>query len=88
MGIESAVRLPGDGANQDESAMSLFPIGSLAAMKKYLGTSLMIAGFLTFIVPRLNWDLPEGLSIPTLPTDILGGILLLAGVARKIYEEQ
>jgi hypothetical protein len=57
-------------------------------MKKYLGISLMIAGALAFIVPRLNLGLPEGLSIPTLPTDILGGILLLAGVARKIYEEQ
>jgi len=54
---------------------------------KYLGRALMIAGFVAFIVPRLNFDLPEGLSIPTLPTDILGGILILAGVARRIYED-
>jgi hypothetical protein len=57
-------------------------------MKKHLGTSLMIAGVLAFVVPRLNLGVPEGLNIPTLPTDILGGILLLAGVARKIYDEQ
>lgn len=57
-------------------------------MKKYLGMTLMIAGIVAFIAPRLNVDLPEGLSIPTLPTDILGGLLLLAGVAWKIYEDQ
>jgi hypothetical protein len=55
---------------------------------KYVGTTLMIVGIAAFIAPRLNVHLPEGLTIPTLPTDILGGILLVAGVAWKIYEEQ
>jgi hypothetical protein len=54
---------------------------------KYLGTILMIAGIAAFIAPRLNVDLPEGMTIPTLPTDILGGILLVAGVARKIFDD-
>ena len=55
---------------------------------KYVGTTLMIAGIVTFIAPRLNLQLPEGLSIPTLPTDILGGILLVAGIAWKIYDDR
>ena len=54
---------------------------------KYLGTTLLFAGIAAFITPRLNVDLPEGLSIPTLPTDILGGVLLLAGLAWKIYQD-
>jgi hypothetical protein len=54
---------------------------------KYLGTTLLFAGTAAFITPRLNVDLPEGLSIPTLPTDILGGVLLLAGLAWKIYQD-
>ena len=54
---------------------------------KYLGTTLMVAGTAAFITPLINVDLPEGLSIPTQPTDILGGVLLLAGVASKIYED-
>jgi hypothetical protein len=58
----------------------------LAAMKD-LGTTLMVAGTAAFITPLINVDLPEGVSIPTLPTDILGGVLLLAGVAWKIYED-
>jgi hypothetical protein len=58
----------------------------LAAMKD-LGTTLMVAGTVAFITPLINVDFPEGLSIPTLPTDILGGVLLLAGVAWKIYED-
>jgi len=47
---------------------------------KHLGMFLMIAGIAAFVTPRLNVNLPEGLSLPTLPTDMLGGILLLAGV--------
>jgi hypothetical protein len=47
---------------------------------KHLGMFSMIAGIAAFITPRLNVNLPEGLSLPTLPTDMLGGILLLAGV--------
>jgi len=39
---------------------------------KYVGTILMIAGIAALIAPRLNVDLPEGLTISTLPTDILG----------------
>ena len=54
---------------------------------KNLGTTLMVAGTAAFITPLINVDLPEGVSIPTLPTDILGGVLLLAGVAWKIYED-
>jgi hypothetical protein len=42
---------------------------------KHLGMILIIAGIAAFITPRLNMNLPEGLTIPTLPTDILGGIL-------------
>lgn len=54
---------------------------------KHLGTILMMAGIAAFIAPRLNVDLPDGLTIPTLPTDILGGILLVAGVARKVFDD-
>ena len=45
----------------------------------------MIAGTAAFITPRLNVNLPEGLSLPTLPTDMLGGILLLAGVFWNVF---
>ena len=38
-----------------------------------------------FITPRLNVNLPEGLSLPTMPTDILCGILLLAGVFWNVF---
>jgi hypothetical protein len=48
----------------------------------------MIAGVAAFIAPRLNLRLPENLTIPTLPTDILGGLLLVAGIAWKIYDDQ
>ena len=52
---------------------------------KHLGMFLMIAGIAAFITPRLNVNLPEGLSLPTLPTDMLGGILLLAGVFWNVF---
>jgi len=45
----------------------------------------MIAGIAAFVTPRLNVNLPEGLSLPTLPTDMLGGILLLAGVFWNVF---
>ena len=45
----------------------------------------MIAGIAAFITPRLNVNPPEGLSLPTLPTDMLGGILLLAGVFWNVF---
>jgi hypothetical protein len=54
---------------------------------KYVGTALMIAGIAAFIAPRLNVNLPEGVTIPTLPTDILGGILLLAGVFWSVFKD-
>jgi hypothetical protein len=54
---------------------------------KYLGTILIMAGIAAFITPRLNINFPEGVSIPTLPSDILGGLLILAGLARKIYDD-
>jgi hypothetical protein len=52
---------------------------------KHLGMFLIIAGIAAFITPRLNVSLPEGLSLPTLPTDILGGILLLAGLFGNVF---
>ena len=52
---------------------------------KHLGTTLIIAGIAAFITPRLNVNLPEGLSLPTLPTDILGGMLLLAGLFWNVF---
>jgi hypothetical protein len=52
---------------------------------KHLGMFLMIAGIAAFITSRLNVNLPEGLSLPTLPTDMLGGILLLAGVFWNVF---
>ena len=52
---------------------------------KHLGMFLMIAGIAAFITPRLNVNLPEGLSLPTLPADMLGGILLLAGVFWNVF---
>ena len=52
---------------------------------KLLGTILIIAGIAAFITPRLNVNLPKGLSLPTIPTDILGGILLLAGVVWNVF---
>jgi hypothetical protein len=54
---------------------------------KNLGTTLMVAGTAAFITRHLNVDLAEGLSIPTLPTNILGGVLPLAGVSWKIYQD-
>lgn len=54
---------------------------------KNLGTTLMVAGTAAFITRHLNVDLPEGLSIPTLPTNILGGVLPSAGVSWKIYQD-
>ncbi len=50
---------------------------------KNLGT-----GIVAFITPRLNYNLPEGVSIPTLPTDILCGILIVAGIAKSIFDER
>ena len=52
---------------------------------KRIGIILMIAGIAALIVTRLN--LPGGFTIPTLPTDILGGLLIVAGIAKSIYDE-
>jgi hypothetical protein len=52
---------------------------------KHLGTILILAGIAAFITSRLNVNLPQGLSLPTWPTDILGGILLLAGVFWNVF---
>ena len=54
---------------------------------KYLGTILMITGIAALLVARLNVNFPEGVSIPTLPTDILGGLLIAAGLAKSIYDD-
>jgi hypothetical protein len=55
---------------------------------KYLGNILLFAAVAAFIVPRLNFQLPEGVTIPTLPSDILGGALLLAGIVKKMYDDR
>jgi hypothetical protein len=52
---------------------------------KHLGTILIIAGITAFITPRINVNLPEGLSVPTMPTDILGSMLLLAGLFWNVF---
>jgi hypothetical protein len=52
---------------------------------KHLGTILIIAGITAFITPRINVNLPEGLSVPTMPTDTLGGMLLLAGLFWNVF---
>jgi hypothetical protein len=54
---------------------------------KYLGNILLFAAIAAFVAPRLNLQLPEGVTIPTLPSDVLGGILLVAGIGRKIYDD-
>jgi hypothetical protein len=54
---------------------------------KNVVTILIISGIAALIAPRLNVNLPEGLSIPTLPTGILGGILLLAGVFWSVFND-
>jgi hypothetical protein len=55
---------------------------------KIVGTVLIIAGVIAVIVPRLHVSLPEGVSLPTLPTDILGGLLLLAGCIATVLPEK
>ena len=54
---------------------------------KRIGITLMIAGIAALIVTRLNVNLPGGVTIPTLPIDILGGLLIVAGIAKSIYDE-
>jgi hypothetical protein len=48
-------------------------------MMKSLGMVLIGAAAIAFLVPNLHVTLPEGVSMPTLPTDILGGLLLVGG---------
>jgi hypothetical protein len=54
---------------------------------KKLGTILLIAGIAALITPRLNLHLPEGVTIPTLPTDILGVLLVAAGIAKNFFDD-
>jgi hypothetical protein len=54
---------------------------------KKLGTILLIAGIVALITPRLNLHLPEGVTIPTLPTDILGILLVAAGIAKNLFDD-
>jgi hypothetical protein len=56
-------------------------------LMKYVGTMLVIAGIAVLLAARLNLNLPEGVSIPTLPTDILGGLLIVAGIAKSIFND-
>jgi hypothetical protein len=51
------------------------------------GIILMFAGIVAFITPRLNVSLPDGVSIPTLPSDIIGAVLVLSGMAKSVYDE-
>jgi hypothetical protein len=55
---------------------------------KIVGTVLIIAGVIAVLVPRLYVSLPEGVSLPTRPTDILGGLLLLAGFIATVLPEK
>jgi len=47
----------------------------------------MFAGIIAFITPRHNVSLPDGVSIPTLPSDIIGAVLVLSGMAKSVYDE-
>jgi hypothetical protein len=47
---------------------------------------LMFAGIVALITPRLNVSLPEGVSFQ-LPSDIVGAILVLSGIAKGLYDE-
>jgi len=47
----------------------------------------MILGVVAFIVPRLNIVLPVDIAIPTLPTDVLGVIVILAGLFWNTYRD-
>ena len=49
---------------------------------KIVGTVLIIAGVIAVLVPRLHVSLPEGVSLPTLPTDILGGLVCTVNPIR------
>jgi hypothetical protein len=51
---------------------------------KKLGTILLLVGIVALITPRLNLHLPEGVTIPTLPTDIFGVLLIVAGIAKNV----
>jgi hypothetical protein len=57
-------------------------------MMKSLGAVLIVAGVIALLVPRLHVNLPEGVSMPTIPTDILGGLLLLAGFIATVLPEK
>jgi hypothetical protein len=58
-------------------------------MMKSLGMVLIGAAAIAFLVPRLHVKtLPEGVSMPTLPTDILGGLLLVAGFIASVLPDK
>jgi hypothetical protein len=52
-----------------------------------VGLILMFAGIVAFITPRLNVSLPDGVSIPTLPSDLIGTVLVVSGIAKSVYDE-
>ncbi|MBV8701840.1 hypothetical protein [Bradyrhizobium sp.] len=54
-------------------------------MTRWVGFVPMFAGVVAFATPRLNFGLSESVSIPTLPSDILGCMLILAGLAKGMY---
>jgi hypothetical protein len=57
-------------------------------MMKSLGMVLVGAAAIAFLVPRLHVSLPQGVGMPTLPTDILGGLLLLAGFIVSVLPDK
>jgi hypothetical protein len=55
-------------------------------MMKSLGMVLIGAAAIAFLVPGLHVTLPEGVRLLTLPTDILGGLPLVAGFIASALE--
>jgi hypothetical protein len=55
-------------------------------MMKSLGMVPIGAAAIAFLVPGLHVTLPEGVRLLTLPTDILGGLPLVAGFIASVLE--
>jgi hypothetical protein len=56
-------------------------------MKSWVGHILMFAGVVAVATSRLNLGLSESVNIPTFPSDILGCMLILAGLAKRMYDD-
>ena len=57
-------------------------------MMKSLGMVLIGAAAIAFLVPHLHVTLPEGVRLLTLPTDILGGLPLVAGFIASVLPDK